>query len=191
MLICFVCTSLFQSTPSVGRATVAGFLFLCLRIFQSTPSVGRATCKLGIDFLATLISIHALRGEGDTINTYTYTGTAEISIHALRGEGDKDLLQYIILISISIHALRGEGDPPRTHKFKLEIIFQSTPSVGRATLDLSPTISAKTISIHALRGEGDGTARDYAPTDFKHFNPRPPWGGRLQKYTNMQCYACT
>lgn len=24
-----------------------------------------------------------------------------------------------------------------------------------------------------------------------NFNPRPPWGGRLQKYTNMQCYACT
>lgn len=32
------------------------------------------------------------------------------------------------------------------------------------------------------------TARSGGSHDF---NPRPPWGGRLQKYTNMQCYACT
>lgn len=24
-----------------------------------------------------------------------------------------------------------------------------------------------------------------------YFNPRPPWGGRLQKYTNMQHCVCT
>lgn len=24
-----------------------------------------------------------------------------------------------------------------------------------------------------------------------NFNPRPPWGGRQQKYTNMQCCICT
>ena len=37
------------------------------------------------------------------------------------------------------------------------------------------------ISIHALRGEGD---RESPPTHrhIKHFNPRPPWGGRLCRY---------
>ena len=34
-------------------------------IFQSTPSVGRATIKAGIMQSANGISIHALRGEGD------------------------------------------------------------------------------------------------------------------------------
>ena len=34
------------------------------------------------------------------------------------------------------------------------------------------------ISIHALRGEGD--LEDLPMIDIsKHFNPRPPWGGRL------------
>ena len=34
------------------------------------------------------ISIHALRGEGDTLDK-TDTSTDGISIHALRGEGDQ------------------------------------------------------------------------------------------------------
>ena len=35
------------------------------------------------------------------------------------------------------------------------------------------------ISIHALRGEGDPVTM-FAKFHFKHFNPRPPWGGRLR-----------
>ena len=34
-------------------------------VFLSTPSVGRATLDLLQDFGAEVISIHALRGEGD------------------------------------------------------------------------------------------------------------------------------
>ena len=82
---------LFQSTPSVGRATIWIFplLILMLRIsihalrgegdacaalrklfrrkqFQSTPSVGRATSVIDIPGMPDgMISIHALRGEGD------------------------------------------------------------------------------------------------------------------------------
>ena len=55
------------------------------------------------------ISIHALRGEGDT--KYRRTVKLDsISIHALRGEGDANLSHSVVLIDISIHALRGEGD---------------------------------------------------------------------------------
>ena len=35
------------------------------------------------------------------------------------------------------------------------------------------------ISIHALRGEGDKESKS-DKTDTKHFNPRPPWGGRQE-----------
>ena len=57
-----------------------------------------------------LISIHALREEGDSKLRWKSVGTA-ISIHALREEGDilhgvVDLLKR----RISIHALREEGD---------------------------------------------------------------------------------
>ena len=40
------------------------------------------------------------------------------------------------------------------------------------------------ISIHALRGEGDLRANTSRPRT-KYFNPRPPWGGRLQYSWNV------
>ena len=55
----------FLSTPSVGRATRI-FLFLGMAVlFLSTPSVGRATAYRPLNVHIALISIHALRGEGD------------------------------------------------------------------------------------------------------------------------------
>ena len=59
-----------------------------------------------------------------------------------------------------------------------DITFQSTPSVGRATLPSLSRSSSYDISIHALRGEGDRRRRNLACKKC-HFNPRPPWGGRL------------
>ena len=148
-----------------------------------------------------VISIHALRGEGDDNRHLAERVKMLISIHALRGEGDTFdtpilfLYEYFnprppwggrlglyrrhyrfaddfnprppwggrqtsamsrwVLGLISIHALRGEGD----HR------------------ELDGQLRDKDISIHALRGEGDCKS----PTETgrgKHFNPRPPWGGR-------------
>ena len=66
---------------------------------------------------------------------------------------------YDLLIAgrtISIHALRGEGDSKSHITPTIYYSFQSTPSVGRATrLHQAP------YKLH------------------DHFNPRPPWGGRL------------
>ena len=78
--------------------------------FQSTPSEGRATALPAAHFLLALISIHALRGEGDYTTLPSYRGTLTISIHALRGEGDQAATLDYIDNPISIHALRGEGD---------------------------------------------------------------------------------
>ena len=59
---------------------------------------------------ANIISIHALRGEGDS-DVGKLPGDIIISIHALRGDGDVATQIYRCLdINISIHALRGEGD---------------------------------------------------------------------------------
>ena len=57
-------------------------------IFQSTPSVGRATKLDGKIARVEVISIHALRGEGDMSASLCNAGAVGISIHALRGEGD-------------------------------------------------------------------------------------------------------
>ena len=101
--------NIFQSTPSVGRATLRYSTKLFSSLFQSTPSVGRATRKPRRLGNQSFISIHALRGEGDSVRLYLSI-CIFISIHALRGEGD--LLQQIYCRNeeISIHALRGEGD---------------------------------------------------------------------------------
>ena len=104
------------------------------RVFQSTPSVGRATnSRLKSRYIG-IISIHALRGEGDShiidskIINFKYFNPRPpwggrrsgwmkkyypeyyISIHALRGEGDVSLYPKFKKGCISIHALRGEGD---------------------------------------------------------------------------------
>ena len=65
--------------------------------------------KSGVESIC--ISIHALRGEGDTATKKHSSNIDVISIHALRGEGDGTGKSSIFaLIAISIHALRGEGD---------------------------------------------------------------------------------
>ena len=57
-----------------------------------------------------MISIHALRGEGDC-RAQRRRHESGISIHALRGEGDSaDEVRRHSRDEISIHALRGEGD---------------------------------------------------------------------------------
>ena len=63
---------LFQSTPSVGRATVLLSSNSIAVEFQSTPSVGRATGSPVYLSDAMDISIHALRGEGDSKNIQIY-----------------------------------------------------------------------------------------------------------------------
>ena len=50
--------------------------------------MGRATEQLGIGSAVSDISIHALRGEGDTAQFISKISSGLISIHALRGEGD-------------------------------------------------------------------------------------------------------
>ena len=77
--------------------------------FLSTPSVRRATSAISVSLLVLVISIHALREEGDVGDTPP-TEFIEISIHALREEGDQSSPDSRLSGGISIHALREEGD---------------------------------------------------------------------------------
>ena len=58
-----------------------------VELFLSTPSVRRATGFACRGKYRGVISIHALREEGD-LNTEQYLHKSFISIHALREEGD-------------------------------------------------------------------------------------------------------
>ena len=134
-----------------------------------------------------------------------------ISIHALRGEGDsiyrRSSSEYILFQSTPSV---GRATSP-VHTAESFRLFQSTPSVGRATKDGVAIIGATaSISIHALRGEGDcfqqpafqrilyfnprppwGGRRKCSIqfSAYKYFNPRPPWGGRLKRNAEMRFHA--
>ena len=55
----------FLSTPSARRATTAAFSMTTMSRFLSTPSARRATRFASSVLLSGVISIHALREEGD------------------------------------------------------------------------------------------------------------------------------
>ena len=102
--------TVFQSTPSVGRATPLTGSLCSLPLFQSTPSVGRATKDLPSRQAVREISIHALRGEGDdrdSVATKLY-----VEFQSTPSVGRATIVQGYRFpnIIISIHALRGEGD---------------------------------------------------------------------------------
>ena len=82
-------------------------------VFQSTPSVGRATAQTTQGQETGTISIHTLRGEGDFSREDIDKMTPDISIHTLRGEGDYNGFRFYAPNFISIHTLRGEGDSIR------------------------------------------------------------------------------
>ena len=78
-----------------------------------------------------------------------------ISIHALREEGDSRSELVYSIMGISIHALREEGDTSASWRWASSTAFLSTPSARRATTGYCSRWSHCHISIHALREEGD------------------------------------
>ena len=61
------------------------------------------------------------------------SGSNMISIHALREEGDLVSTHHRQTHDISIHALREEGDPALWFAKSAQGLFLSTPSARRAT----------------------------------------------------------
>ena len=84
-----------------------------------------------------------------------------ISIHALREEGDPCSPPSLhIMRRISIHALREEGDRLIAFVLRAVTLFLSTPSARRATTAIFAGKFLYLISIHALREEGDRNSTD-------------------------------
>ena len=106
-----------------------------------------------------MISIHALREEGDLYIPY-YNAAGEISIHALREEGDT------LTVSARIPSTYFYPRPPRGGRHGKEdlvaiiVQFLSTPSARRATKCRGEMQPGGLISIHALREEGDREVLD-------------------------------
>ena len=131
-----------------------------------------------------VISIHALREEGDTAEDVHRVPEPDISIHALREEGDRSRHRPVPTPSrfqstpsarratrTSLHRRACpryfNPRPPRGGRPNAAVsepeadVFQSTPSARRATIIGAVSVEVVSISIHALREEGDS-----APTSI-------------------------
>ena len=145
--------------------------------FLPAPSVRRATVNHFSDFLRQMISIHALREEGDlspatglkrvdnfyprpprggrrSMASRSFGSTLFLSTPSARRATAEQLRQPMGGM-ISIHALREEGDTARGGTAGIAAQFLSTPSARRATLTTPRT-----------------------PPQRVYFYPRPPRGGR-------------
>ena len=127
MIACY-----FYPRPPRGGRPVFPNAELYLLLFLSTPSARRATPFDACMPWSGMISIHALREEGDLYIPY-YNAAGEISIHALREEGDT------LTVSARIPSTYFYPRPPRggrrekTGEFIEDKEFLSTPSARRAT----------------------------------------------------------
>ena len=145
----------FLSTPSARRATWLVCAFIAVVRFLSTPSARRATRPAVLPNFLDIISIHALREEGDFIR---YSAQASwypfLSTPSARRATNCARRLYR-------HARYFYPRPPRGGRqvamFRLIVVmeFLSTPSARRATVHRGEQRIVSLISIHALREEGD------------------------------------
>ena len=135
-----------------------------------------------------LISIHALREEGDLCPLGIGTISPIISIHALREEGDSELTATMPSCENFYPRPPRGGRPAESGTYLKSMLFLSTPSARRATATTAEELDAGgEISIHALREEGDSRPGTDG-SSRQNFYPRPPRGGRLLVPRNLTDY---
>ena len=112
--------AIFLSTPSARRATLLRSPSVCIsKLFLSTPSARRATKPLAPPFYFFIISIHALREEGDSSLMLMPSAKSNFYPRPPRG-----------------------GRPSSSAPLLSSQTFLSTPSARRATAKTEKNISA-------------------------------------------------
>ena len=126
-----------------------------VKLFLSTPSARRATWAITDEVLdAVIISIHALREEGDHPRVFHRTAASKFLSTPSARRATKFDEKTGLFENISIHALREEGDQRRGGKKSSVANFYPRPPRGGRR-------------INAISELYD-----------KDFYPRPPRGGR-------------
>ena len=104
-----------------------------------------------------------------------------ISIHALREEGDRTgRWRWQAGCYFYPRPPRGGRHYPDVQLFLKKLHFYPRPPRGGRLYLLFRVSKCTQISIHALREEGD-SRRAVHPSQQQYFYPRPPRGGRLNK----------
>ena len=147
--------------------------------FLSTPSARRATELRRQHRLPTPNFYPRPPRGGRPIEVKNKWDNDVISIHALREEGDVDNVKRLYLSKAFLSTPSARRATAKTFSGLFEQQFLSTPSARRATFDKKYESEQPKISIHALREEGD-LRRPCSHAGKAHFYPRPPRGGRLE-----------
>ncbi len=169
---------LFLSTPSARRATTTILTALRhLEKFLSTPSARRATLSKGLYDVASDISIHALREEGDALQPSLAGASFYFYPRPPRGGRRSFSRRTLGFFRISIHALREEGDVAADAELYVAEKFLSTPSARRATRrsEQSRHVSAY---FYPRPPRGGRRLVLLISAGRIYFYPRPPRGGR-------------
>ena len=145
----------FNPRPPRGGRLVRSVLSLGRSLFQSTPSARRATRTAQRLLSGAVISIHALREEGDDLLTINFFQHFDFNPRPPRG-----------------------GRPHQKTRSYAEFDFNPRPPRGGRPAGAVLPRAFQAISIHALREEGDPVL-DVEIKKHRDFNPRPPRGGRL------------
>ena len=189
----------FYPRPPRGGRPMPSPALILPGVFLSTPSARRATFTISRATTFILISIHALREEGDPWITPRPRRRC-ISIHALREEGDEKLLDCKIPIQHFYPRPPRGGRPPHSFVLVARRVFLSTPSARRATFSRysvhgffkflsTPSARRATYHLHDLLTEyhkflSTPSARRATFAQLiisaaqTNFYPRPPRGGR-------------
>ena len=169
--------NLFLSTPSARRATCGAGATLLAFLFLSTPSARRATVAswAGVGSLIFLSTPSARRAtEADDRAEQEQI----ISIHALREEGDPGVHIQAQPLVISIHALREEGDRCcRNPETRQKDFYPRPPRGGRPSVCRGPQCSSRFLSTPSARRAT--ACENHRTRPECYFYPRPPRGGRL------------
>ena len=144
--------------------------------FLSTPSARRATQKHMQMGVKRVISIHALREEGDDLLTINFFQHFDFYPRPPRGGRPKHHAESGADLDFYPRPPRGGRQVSDCEQHDTGR-FLSTPSARRATGGAVRLCMRSGISIHALREEGDmGLIPPFCT--MSHFYPRPPRGGR-------------
>ena len=150
------------------------------RGFLSTPSARRATHRpAGGTNQRGVISIHALREEGDLIESgrLNAIGGFLSTPSARRATPRRNGYPWVCLF-LSTPSARRATMWPTTSCFPVAYFYPRPPRGGRQKAKIMAA-SILEISIHALREEGDPW-RPFSASPRRNFYPRPPRGGRRE-----------
>ena len=171
----------FYPRPPRGGRPGSGNLAAVAAIFLSTPSARRATSSGGGLYFSFLISIHALREEGDRRAATSAPARGYFYPRPPRGGRlPWEITEETLREFLSTPSARRATIQFHRADFAGHYFYPRPPRGGRHCFCSAALARSKFLSTpSARRATGRNTARC---TAWRNFYPRPPRGGRLVRY---------